>query len=59
MKTIVVLASMFAAVLVSSLPTTAKADVGGCYSIHPICMPGQAALCMCDQVRSNCFWVCK
>ena len=47
------------AVLVAMVvaPTDAKADVGSCYSVRPICLSGAPA-CMCDY-SMNCYWVCR
>lgn len=57
MRNIVVVV-LVALVVAMSSSRDAAADIGSCYSVRPICMPGQAALCMCDQTY-NCFWVCK
>lgn len=32
-------------------------DLGGCYSIKPICQPGGHPICLCDQLQ-NCQWFC-
>lgn len=35
-----------------------EADVGSCYSVKPICMGSQRAVCVCDYAQ-NCFWACR
>ena len=35
----------------------AKADVGSCYSVQPVCMQGRPA-CVCDYAM-NCYWSCR